>query len=232
MAYRAIMYSLNAQFQLLGLVYNVVMGMCLGTILTGVGLLALRRWRGDPPSPLLPGHWLLIFGFAAALVDGVAIVVYRYVKPMSLNPPMAYWTPFRVAWTPTFSDIIQQSTGWGLGGMIALGFGWFLRRRLPRRWLIVVLGFFLAAAILAGGYILAIVEANRARNTGVLVSWCRRSVHVYAGSILLCTFAIAAAVGWDRLHGSRTDGLHWSGIAAWLTIAAIQIITYYFFMLT
>jgi hypothetical protein len=228
LTYHALTYDLNPQFRPLGLAYNLVMGMSLGTILTGVSLLHFRRWRGDQPSPLLPGHWLLVFGLAAALVDGVAIVLYRFIKSPLLNPPMAYWTPFRIAWGPSFPEIVEHTVGWGLGAVLSMAFGWSLRRRLPWPWLVVFLGFFLASATLAGGSILAIVEAHRAGSSGVLFSWCRRSVHVYAGSILVCAFAILAAASYALRRRCRTDGLHWAGLTVWLAIAAIQFINYYF----
>lgn len=50
-------------------VYNLVMGMALGTILTGVGIMAYRRWRDGMSYPSSPGHWLLMLGLAAALSE-------------------------------------------------------------------------------------------------------------------------------------------------------------------
>jgi len=36
-------------------VYDSVMGLALGTILTGVGIMTYRRWRGGTPYPFSPG---------------------------------------------------------------------------------------------------------------------------------------------------------------------------------
>jgi hypothetical protein len=66
--------------------YNSVMGMALGTILTGVGIMAYRRWREGVSYRSLPGHWLLIFGVAAALSDGIAIGVFQYVTRLYYPP--------------------------------------------------------------------------------------------------------------------------------------------------
>src|SRR6478752_2155733 len=65
-AYRAITPALGpASPRLLLGVYDSVMGLALGTTLTGVGIIALRRWRDGKPYPCLPGHWLLMLGLAA-----------------------------------------------------------------------------------------------------------------------------------------------------------------------
>ena len=54
-AYRAITPSLGPSSPRVYLgVYNSVMGLALGTILTGVGIIAYRRWRRGMPYPSLP----------------------------------------------------------------------------------------------------------------------------------------------------------------------------------
>ena len=52
--------------------------------------------------------------------------------------------------------------------------------------------------------------------------WYRRAIHLYAGFILLCTVTILLAIARDRFAGTFGDGLHWTGVTAWLTIALIQ----------
>src|SRR5689334_8091256 len=71
-AYQGLTPRLNLQVQSFGEAYNAVMGMAFGTILAGAGVLAHRRWRGDTTVPSLPGHWLLLFGIAAAFANGAA----------------------------------------------------------------------------------------------------------------------------------------------------------------
>ena len=225
-AYQAIAPPLNPRNSYLVLAYNLVMGMSLGTILSGAAILSARRWRGDRQTPSLPGHWLLLFGLAAALADGVAIVVYRLIKYPFENPPTAYWIPFHLALHPNLTGVYQQAVGWGLGAVASLAFCWLLRRRVPRLWLAVFLGFFLMAAVLAGGHIFAIIQAHRAASLSVIGPWCRVSVHLYAQSIGLCAFVVLVAVIWGMRRRSPTDGLHWLGITTWLAIASVQTIIY------
>lgn len=60
-------------------VYDSVMGLVLGTILTGAGIMAYRRWCGGMPYPFLPGQWLLILGLAGDLANGVAIGAFDFL---------------------------------------------------------------------------------------------------------------------------------------------------------
>ena len=64
--------------------YTPAMGMAFGTILTGCGLLAYRRWQGDTFYPSRAGHWLLLFGLAAAAADVAAVVAYA-ISPQILT---------------------------------------------------------------------------------------------------------------------------------------------------
>jgi hypothetical protein len=45
--HRLVPITLNPRSLLIVGVYNSVMGMCLGTVLAGVGIMAYRRWRGE-----------------------------------------------------------------------------------------------------------------------------------------------------------------------------------------
>ncbi len=225
-AYQAIKPAFTPRTYPLGLAYNLMMGVSFGTILSGGAILSARRWRGDPQTPMLPGHWLLEFGLAAALADGAAILLYSLVRGPYDNPPIAYWTPFHMAKSPNLTEVYHQATGWGLGVLASLAFCWHLRRRLPWHWLAVFLGFLLAAMILAGGHLLTAIQVHRTGNIRVIGQWCRRSVHVYGAAIGLCALAVLAAAIWDLRRRSSTDGLHWLGICAWLAIALIQIIIY------
>ncbi len=144
--------------------YNLAMGMVLGTILAGVGILAARRWREGEGLPSLPGHWLLIFGFAAALVDGVAIAVDRSLLSAWYPPGVylsSYWVPFMLYRQPELAHLYSQAVGWGLGAVASLAFSWHLRRRLTWPWLAAFLAFVLVASILSGGAIFALIHLYR-----------------------------------------------------------------------
>jgi hypothetical protein len=214
-------------------VYNLVMGMVLGTILTGISILAFRRWRDGEGLPSLPGHWLLIFGFAAALADVVAIAVDRSLL-RTLYPPgvyfSSYWVQFALARQPELAHLYSQATGWGLGAVAALAFSWHLRRRLARPWLAVFLAFLSVASILSGGAIFALVHLYRS-GWAVPRAWGHDSLRVYASGVLLCTLAIVAALARDAARRSPTDGLHRMGVSLWLGIAAVQLSSAVIFLL-
>lgn len=145
--------------------YNLLMGVALGTLLTGAGAVAYRRGRGDRSYPSLPGHWLLLFGIAAALADGLAIVVYRFLLAAWFPPDTylsVYWLAYRLARNgPDLPGMFHQCVGWGLGTVIALMFLWSLRRQLNRAWLAVFFAFFLAAGVLSVGAIVTTMGAFR-----------------------------------------------------------------------
>src|SRR5262245_22800443 len=58
--------------------YSLAMGTAFGTILTGCAMMAYRRWQGDSSYPSRAGHWLLLFGLAAAVADVAAVEAYQY----------------------------------------------------------------------------------------------------------------------------------------------------------
>jgi hypothetical protein len=88
----------------------VAWGFALGTILTGCGLLAYRRWQGDTDYPSRAGHWLLLRVLA---VDATWAAYALSHHPLSVHGSSAL--------------------------MIDLAFFWCLRRRLPRHWVAVFL---------------------------------------------------------------------------------------------
>ncbi len=96
--------------------YNLVMGAAFGTFLAGSAIYCRhRRWRGDRRLSPLPGHWLLIFGLAAALADGAAIALYRPMVAVlgeSMRSSRVYWLPYRLSRRPTLPGLYHQSVGW------------------------------------------------------------------------------------------------------------------------
>jgi hypothetical protein len=216
---------------ILGWAYNLTMGAAFGTILTGAGIMAYRRWRGDRSYPFLPGHWLLTFGVAAALADAVAVVVFRSLLRAWFPPGThlsAYWLPYRMAVNgPELAGMYNQCVGWGLGAAAALAFCWHLRGRLSRPWFAVFLVFLLASAMLAAvGMSVTVLFYSRPA-WGLALVWFRYAMHIYVGFILLGALTILAAIALDRWSQRATDGLHWAGVAAWLAIASIQAAVYF-----
>ena len=144
-----------------------VMGLALGTILTGVGIMAYRRWRAGCLS-VLPGHWLLMLGLAAAVANGVAIGVFQFLTrlyyppskwpPGTVNLPKVLLVQFLISKFPDLIAVYHQAVGWGLGAAAALALSWHLRRRLSRPWLSVFVVFGLAAATLSAGHVQSLIR--------------------------------------------------------------------------
>lgn len=227
-AYRWIMppWPMPPRTRGLSWAYNLLMGGALGTLVAGATTLAYRRSRGDRSYPSQPGHWLLLFGIAAALADGVAIVVDRGLVAAWYSSDTyraSYWLLYRLALNgPDLPGMIHQCVGWGLGTVIALAFLWGLRRRLNWAWLAVFLAFFLSAGVLSAGAIETTFSAYGTAAWFGPHAWYRQAIHLYAGFLLLGAASIVLAIVRDRLAGTPADGLHWAGVLAWLTIALTQ----------
>jgi hypothetical protein len=225
----------NAPRVFLG-VYDSVMGLALGTILTGVGIMAYRHWRRGMSYPSLPGHWLLMLGLAAAIANGVAIAVFHFLTSLYYPPskwppgtvylPEAFLVQFLISRYPDVIGVYHQAIGWGIGAATALALSWHLHRRLSRPWLAVFLVFGLAAATLSAGHVRSLIRVQYSSTLRPISYWCLQSAHVYARFILLGTFVILAALAWDVRSRARADGLHWAGVATWLVTAALQYATY------
>ncbi len=199
-------------------VYDSVMGLALGTILTGVGIMAYRRWRGGMPYPFLPGHWLLMLGLAAAVADGVAIGLFDlltrlYYPPSKWAPDKVYpvlFIHFNISREPYLIGVYHQAIGWGIGAAAALALTWHLRRRLSWPWLSVFLAFGLAAATLSGGHVHSLIRVQYSSTLRPIDFWCLRSAQVYAMFVLLGTSLVLAALAWDiRSRAGRWASLGW-----------------------
>lgn len=231
-AYRGLMppWPMPVKTRILSGAYNLAMGSAFGTILTGTGVLISRRLRGDRSYPDLPGHWLLIFGLAAALADIAAVVVFRLllIAWSPHNTSMwAYWLPYRMAQNrPDLAGMYSQCVGWGLGTVAALTFCWHLRRRVQWNWYTAFLVFLLTGMVLAAGAICVTVMFYGPARWGPALVWYRNSIHLYASFLLLGTLAILAAIARDYVCRRPADGLHWAGVAAWLAVGSIQVVTY------
>src|SRR4029077_8691686 len=124
-------WPMSMQTRVLSWAYNLAMGSAFATMLTGTGALVRRRLRGDESYPSLPGHWLLVFGLAAALADAAAVVVFRCLFSAWFTPDTnlwVYWLPYRMARSvPDLAGMFSQCVGWGVGAVAALAFCWHLR---------------------------------------------------------------------------------------------------------
>lgn len=224
----------NERFRPVGDPADLVMGVAFGTCLTGVGLMILRRRRGertDGDTP--PGRWLLVLGVVGAAADrageaaydGVATFVLHLAPDSGAYPPPCL-VMFRMGYSPGLLDPVHQAVAWSLGGLAAVATAASLRRRLRGLWLVVFLIFAASAFYLASGSALALADLHRGRGTATLLLWSKRVVHDYARLVVACLVALAAAVAWDGARRWPTDGLHWAGVGAWAAIGAIQLVLY------
>lgn len=231
-AYRGMMpprFMPMMKIRVLSGAYNLSMGCAFGTMLMGTGVLAHRRLRGDASCPGLPGHWLLVFGVTAALADATGVVVFRGLYAAWFPPDAhlwAYWLPYRMARNPDLAGMYSQCAGWGVGAVAALAFCWHLRRRVPWSWYTVFLAFLLTAVVLALGSITVTALFHGPARWGPAIVWYRSAIHVFAGLVLLDALMILAAIARDHACRRRADGLHWAGVASWLTVASMQLIAY------
>jgi hypothetical protein len=229
-AYRRAFPPLNARVWLFGMIYQLVMGMAVGTFLTGVVILESRRRRGDPSAMSHPGYWLLWFGLAVVAAGGMAIAAYYFAAirvfhfPSEGDYPPPFWTIFRMASAPTILDPIHQTVGWGLGAVAALIIAGTLRKRFGWPWLAVFVAFALTAAALAVGTIRAEIICYTGTGTAALLVWGRRAYRIYYWLIPLCVIVLLVALASDFRRRHRRDGPHWAGVLAWLGIAAIQFL--------
>jgi hypothetical protein len=121
----------------------------------------------------------------------------------------------------------HHAAGWGAGAIVAVGFLWAARSRLERHWLGVFVVFAFASGFLAVMHISSLVLAQFRIDPRRLNS---RLVDVYAGAIVCGALAILWALFRDRRLRAADDGFHRLGAAAWLAIAAIQLVMYLLYL--
>jgi hypothetical protein len=226
-AYRFLMPSLNDAFRPFGLTYDVVMATSVGLIFTGILALARLRLRRDPMAMSQPGHWLLAYGLAAVIANAGAITAYYgwwlavWPNRHAQHPP--YWVPFNMAWAPEIPQLFHQAVGWGLGAVAALMLYAMTRGRAPWHWRVLFLAMALGAVILTAGHSLA---AGFVWGNAGSIRWCWRSAHLYGEMVAGWLALLIIALVRDARQGRRGDALHWSGVATWLLIGAMQFTTY------
>ncbi len=227
-AYRGLAPQLNDAFRTFGQVYCVIMGVVIGTVLTGCTTLALRRRTGDTAAMTQPGHWLLAFAPAAALANAGAVLAYytshHVVRPADAGIRPPYWVLFTTAGAPQVSGMIHQAVGWGLGALAALAFFRMSRRWLPWYWRALLLVAATGALSFSAGYVAALVDFW---GRPASIFWCSRAAHLYAKVIAVCFLMIVLALARDAWKGRRGDTLHWTGVSAWVVIAAMQLGLYF-----
>jgi hypothetical protein len=238
-AYQALMPDLQVWVVPLGVAYTFVMGVASGTFVSGTAVIAYWRFRHGCLYPRLPGHWLLIVGFAAVLANAVAIA-HDQVRLLSYTgaewaKPQTFWGQFALRWNANGLSLMHQTIVWSLGTAIALAFLRHLRDRYSRLWRLFFCLLFLCSASLFGGYLLALFRHLYLVGVPRLDAWLydvwyrewlAHSGHVCAASMTLCGLAMSLAVAHDFWCRAHTDWLHWTGVGVWIAIALMQIATF------
>lgn len=207
--------GLNPTFRIVGYLYDLLMGTAFGTFLTGSILLAQRRLQNPDPPSLLPGHALLLFGLAASLANAIACLTYLsfwHPRPM----PSCYWFQFSGSYALNLDELKQQAIAWSLGAVAALLFSLRLWPRLPGRWRLVFLTFFLGSATLATGLIACLLVFPSA-----IFTWTSSTLPRYVSVQLAGLLSIIFA--WARDRPTQKDQLHTIGILTWLLVGITQL---------
>lgn len=181
--------------------FQLVMSIGYSLALTALGVLIVRRWQGDLRFPTHAGHWLVIVGVIAMAIDGGSLAVVKLYAARSGLPWKEYWPEY-------------QATAWSLGTLAGLALLVLVRQELY--WRLVVLG------IVAFTSLHAIEHVADA--TGQRLWTLYRWHDAIALSILgLGILSVILASGIDLSTRVKRDWLHWSGVAAWLGLATMQV---------
>ena len=221
LGYQQITWSnLRPEVRSFEVVYNVTMSMAFGWALGVVAVLACGWVQGDRRFPSLPGHWLLVFAGVAGLLNATVTAIFEILAVA--DPDRWLWTycvQFTMHDSATRTGLYHQFIGWGAGAVAGMFFLWRLRGRLAWPWFLVFVLGFLLSAILSAWYGLVWLGAHSQFGIG----W---GVHLYAAFIFAAVLAIMAAVLSDARSRKRRDWLHWTGVAVWLALAAVQMTAY------
>lgn len=181
--------------------FQLVMSIGYSLALTALGVLIVRRWQGDRRFPTHAGHWLVIVGVIAMAIDGGSMAVVKLIAARTGLPWKEYWS-------------VYQATAWSLGTLAGLLL--LMGVRLEVYWRLVVVGIVAFTSLPA---IEHLADAAGQR------FWTLYRWHdAIALSILgLGILAVILASGIDLATRVKRDWLHWSGVAAWLGLATMQV---------
>jgi hypothetical protein len=201
--------EIPAKFVFRARMYQLGFGLAYGTAFSGLGLF-LWRWRtGQGPGPTQPGHWLILFGGIAVIVDlGTAGAVKCVLV----------WLGYKANdWRFNLWD---RSIGFSIGLILILTV-LALLRDASRLWTIFVV---FLAAVLATNAIVNIVSlyslAHGAR--GGQWVWYIPEYAIVLLSVVGLPLLWLAEIA-DRIRGLPRDWLHGGGIAA---ITALGLVSF------
>jgi hypothetical protein len=218
--YAVLNQQIAPQDQTYHAVSGTVAAMAYGAALAGLLFIGWSRWRGDRSLPRLPGHWLLLLAAVVALLDAACTFGFQFLAQVRGVSFYAYWSPY-------------HAVGHGCGLLVAIGF--LVLVPLPWMWRIAIA----SLGLLCGGqflwHLLLVVGSYETPASGPisrLFAWLGPSLgyllgdHLMAGLSALGAVALLAACLHDIVRRRPGDWIHYTGIAAFLAMAGIQVAGY------
>jgi hypothetical protein len=188
-------------------------GLAYGTGLSGLGLF-LWRWRtGRGQGPTQPGHWLLLMGGLAPIIDlataGAAQWAVRILNS-SIQP-----TDWRI-------HFWHQAIGWSIG-LVILSPALLRLGGASRLWTLVAAALAAMIAISAAANIFSLIAlAQGARGTWLW--YVPEYANLLVPAIVVPCIAIAEAA--DRMRGANRDWLHLGGVAAAISLGGVSFVAH------
>jgi hypothetical protein len=127
---------------------NVVWGTAFGTVLTGCGLMAYRRWRGGARYPSRAGHWLLLRDLAVDVSWMIRPPLLTAIGAIVLIINLAFLWAVRRRLTPRWIAVFVVSALFSAVRMIAfVAFDFYQMVWLLASMRLIGIGFSLADAV-------------------------------------------------------------------------------------
>jgi hypothetical protein len=188
------------------------LGLAYGTAISGLGLFVWRWWTGAGPAPSQPGHWLLVLGGVALVIDlGTALSMRAALAVIGGGVKTTDFLPF----------LMHQIIGWELGLLVTV----FVLGRLrgaSAEWMAVTVVVVIALAANTATHVVSLVGFLQ----GAPGTWIWR---VPGMSRVLGTAAILIALSCAELRDRQLrlprDWLHGGGLVAALGLGLVHIAT-------
>jgi hypothetical protein len=181
-----------------------------GVVTLYVAVESLRRRDGAFPAQ--PGHWMLLMGLAAALLDGVMTLAVRGSVKAGWIEPWEEW-------------YLIQTFGFAVASAVILAI--LLRARMELRWRLVWLVVLLLAVSRSALWMYAWGSFHlgwRALPALNVFGPYTLPARVEIAWMTLGAVALVAAIAGDARSGIRRDWLHAAGIAVWTIMAAAELV--------
>jgi hypothetical protein len=181
------------------------MGMAYGVGVVTFYVLWCSWRRRDGAFPAHPGHWMLLLGLAAALLDGAATLLVRGAVKLAWIAPWEEW-------------YIIQVLGFAAGSFVIVVF--LCRARVEWRWRAIWMMILVLTASRSALWLLFWLNYRVGWPPGISYTL---PANVEAACMAAGAVALVGAIWCDAARKIRRDWLHWTGIAVWLAMAAVEL---------